>query len=224
MKKVIPLLMMLLTCAPAGHAAETAQPPQTLLQITGVRPPVATLTDSVLLIIDAQREYTDGKLPLTGIDAAIVETAQLLKQARQAGTPVIHVVHKAKPGSPLFDPHSQFVDIVPQLIPAPGETVIVKTLPNAFAGTRLEKHLAELGRKNLLFTGFMTHNCVSATVRAALDLGYRSTVVASATAERDLPDGNGGIVSAAALQRAELAALSDRTATVVARAADIPLH
>jgi nicotinamidase-related amidase len=65
--------------------------------------------------------------------------------------------------------------------------------------------------------------CVSSTVRAALDLGYRSIVPASATATRDLPDPvTGAVVSAGALQSASLAALSDRFATVVDDSAKIP--
>jgi hypothetical protein len=47
-------------------------------------------------------------------------------------------------------------------------------------------------------------------------LGYPPTVVAAATATRNLPDGKGGTVNAAALQAVSLAALADRTATVVA--------
>ncbi len=68
----------------------------------------------------------------------------------------------------------------------------------------------------------MTHMCVSSTVRAALDFGYRCTVVAGACATRDLPDGAGGVVPAPVLHRAELAALSDRFATVVADSAALP--
>jgi len=56
---------------------------------------------------------------------------------------------------------------------------------------------------------------VSSTVRAALDLGYRCTVVANAAATRDLPDGHGGVVDANSLHRMELAALADRFAIVV---------
>jgi len=59
-------------------------------------------------------------------------------------------------------------------------------------------------------------------VRAALELGYQSTVVASACATRDLPDGLGGIVPAAVLHRACLAALADRFAVVVERPEDLP--
>ena len=61
--------------------------------------------------------------------------------------------------------------------------------------------------------------CLSATARAALDLGYRSTVVASAAATRDLPGFAGGVVAAEILHDAELAALADRFA-VVARTVD----
>lgn len=60
----------------------------------------------------------------------------------------------------------------------------------------------------------MTHNCVSSTVCAALDFGLLPTVAVDAKATHDLPV-PGGIVAAADLQKAELAALADRHAAVV---------
>ena len=39
----------------------------TMLQMAGAQPTPATMADGILLIIDAQREYTDGLLPLTGV-------------------------------------------------------------------------------------------------------------------------------------------------------------
>ncbi len=219
------LLFVLTLAGPcAARAAATGNGPATLLQIAGVNTRPASLSDSVVVIIDAQREYTDGRLPLAGIDNAVRETAALLERARQNGTPVVHVIHRSKPGSALFDPNGPFVEIVPELAPQTGETVIAKSLPNAFAGTGLEQRLAQSGRKNLIVAGFMTHMCVSATVRAALDLGYRTTVVEGATATRDLPDGTGGTVPAAMVQRAEIAALRDRFAAIVGHAGDVPAH
>jgi isochorismate hydrolase len=94
--------------------------------------------------------------------------------------------------------------------------VLPKGLPNAFAGTALEATLRDTGRRELILAGFMTHMCISSTARAALDLGYRTTVVAGATATRDLPDPTGpGTVPAAEVHRATLAALADRFAIVV---------
>ncbi|WNZ59031.1 isochorismatase family protein [Myxococcus sp. MxC21-1] len=96
-----------------------------------------------------------------------------------------------------------------------GEAVVTKGLPNSFAGTDLHARIAATGREELIIAGFMTHMCISATARAALDLGYRNTVVAAATATRDLPVPMGGVVSASELQRNALAALADMFAVVV---------
>ncbi len=194
--------------------------PMTLLQMAGASPVPARLSESVLVIIDAQKEYRDGALPLIGIDTAIDQAAQLLSRARKAGTPVVHVKHRGSGG--LFNPATPFFDIVEPLQPQPNEMVIEKRLPNAFAGTNLQQFLERTGRKQLILIGFMTHMCVSTTARAALDLGYSTTVVGSATATRDLPNGNGGKVSAAEVQRASLAALADRFAVVVLHGSDIP--
>ncbi|WP_076606151.1 isochorismatase family protein [Cystobacter fuscus] len=112
----------------------------------------------------------------------------------------------------LFDPRGPGSAFVPAVAPIDGEVVVTKGLPNSFAGTPLHDRLKAIGRPELIIVGFMTHMCVSATARAALDLGYRGTVVAAAMATRDLPDPLGGVLSAAELQRAELAALGDRYA------------
>jgi nicotinamidase-related amidase len=189
--------------------------PRTLLSMVGLPAHPAPLQHAALVIVDAQQEYTSGNLPLAGVDAAVAEAARLLDLARRHGTPVFHVVHHSPAGSPLFNPEGPGSAIIPAVAPRDGEPVVVKGLPNAFAGTDLHERLQATGRTELIVAGFMTHMCVSTTVRAALDLGYRSTVVAAATATRDLPNPVGGVVPAAELQRNELAALADRFATVV---------
>ena len=94
-------------------------------------------------------------------------------------------------------------------------------LPNSFANTSLDATLRTLGRTDLIVVGFMTHMCVSATARSALDHGYRCTVVANCCATRALPDGSGGVIPAAEIHRMELAALRDRFAAIVATPAEI---
>ncbi|CAO3456759.1 Isochorismatase (EC 3.3.2.1) [Azospirillum argentinense] len=189
--------------------------PKTLLALAGAPATPSPLDSAALLLIDAQREYTEGALPLVGVEAAVAEAARLLERARKAGTPVFHIVHHGKPGGALFNPEGPLSGIVAPLIPLDGETVVVKHLPNAFAGTELDSLIRATGRKELIVAGFQTHMCVSSTVRAALDLGWRTTVVDAASATRDLPDGAGGVIPAEALHRANLAALADRFAVVV---------
>lgn len=187
--------------------------PKTLLEMAGAKLAPPKLDAAALVLIDMQREYVDGRLPLPGAAAALAEGERLLAQARAAGAAIVHIRHRGRAGG-IFDPETPAFEIAPEVAPQAGEAVLDKGLPNAFAGTDLDETLKRLGRKQLVFAGFMTHMCVSATVRAALDLGYASTVVAAACATRDLPDGAGGVVRAAELHRAELAALADRFALV----------
>lgn len=172
------------------------------------------LAESTLVLIDAQQEYVTGRLRLSGVEAALQEAGRLLAAARAAGAGIVHVRHKGRAGG-LFDPDSPSYAINEAVAPREGEPCVDKGLPNAFAGTELDALLRDRGARSLVFAGFMTHMCISSSVRAALDLGYASTVVAGACATRDLPDGQGGVVEAANLQRAELAALADRFALIV---------
>ncbi|MGE0603654.1 MAG: cysteine hydrolase family protein [Xanthobacteraceae bacterium] len=188
--------------------------PKTLLQMAGASLEPGKFSESAVVIIDAQNEYLNGKLPLPGVEAALDNIAILLKAARAANAPIIHVQHKGRAGG-LFDPGADAFKLAPQAANEPGEAIVEKPLPNSFAQTNLQDVLTKTGRKSLIVAGFMTHMCVSSTVRAALDLGYRTTVVADAAGTRDLPDPTGGpALSAAELHRAALAGLADRFAIV----------
>lgn len=190
--------------------------PRTLVQMSGLDQSPARPSSSVLLLIDGQCEYTTGALPLVGVEGAVEEAARLLAFARAQRMPVFHAIHHGRPGGALFDPHGRGAAFIPALAPGHGETVVIKNLPNAFAGTRLADLVRATGRSEIVIAGFATHMCVSATARSALDHGFRSTVVAAATATRDLPAaGNTGVTPAASLQQATLAALADRFSVVV---------
>lgn len=193
---------------------------KTLFQLAGVPQTAPVLAESAVVVIDAQREYLDGHLPLTGILPALAALGRLIDDARAAGAPVIHVAHRGAEGSGgPFDPAGAGFAFAAPALPAPGEAVVEKKLPNSFAGTDLQARLDATGRKSVIFAGFMTHMCVSATARAALDLGYTSFVVADAAATRPLPDPLGGPdLAADDIHRTALAELADRFATVVTTA------
>lgn len=196
--------------------------PKTLLQMAGAPLDPSPLSESTLVIIDAQNEYRSGGIPLTGVDGAIAEIEALLNRARAAGTPIVHVQHKGRPGG-AFDLEAERGRIVRELAPACGEPVVQKPLPNAFAQTDFAEMLETAGRKQLIITGFMTHMCVSSTARAALDHGYRVTIPASTVATRDLPTPDGkGVMKAEDISRYALTELSDRFAIIAPDAAAIP--
>lgn len=190
----------------------------TLFQLTGSEHPAAQWQDAVLVIIDAQNEYRIGDMKLPDVEPATIQIQQLLAAARAHGTPVAHIRHLGVPGY-LFDPEGPRGQIFDELTPIDGEAVIDKPLPNAFAHSTLQEFVQSTGRTQLIVCGFMTHMCVSATVRAAKDLGYQSTVVADACATRALPGLESGQFDAKALHEMELVALADFFACVVKNAA-----
>jgi len=194
--------------------------PKTLLAMVGAPQEPGRLSDATLVMIDCQNEYVDGLLPLTGIGPALEECAKLLEKARLAGTPIIHVVHQGRPGG-AFDLDGHGGKIAGAASPLGDEAIVQKPLPNAFANTNLHDLLQATGRTEIVFAGFQTHMCISSSVRAALDLGYRATVVAHAVATRDLPRPDGGVIDAVELHNATLAALADRFAIVARDANEI---
>jgi nicotinamidase-related amidase len=194
--------------------------PKTLLAMVGAPQEPGRLSDAAVVMIDCQNEYVDGMLPLVGIGPALEQGARLLEKARAAGAPIIHIVHEGRAGG-AFDLDGHGGKIVDLVAPAAGETIVRKPLPNAFAKTELDEVIKATGRTEIIFAGFQSHMCISSSARAALDLGYRATVVAGAVATRDLPRPGGGVISADELHNASLAALADRFAVVAGRADDI---
>jgi nicotinamidase-related amidase len=177
----------------------------TLFDLANRRLSPPPLAEAVLILIDYQNEYLSGPLKLVGAVEAIERARVLLDAVRAAGVDVVHVAHKGAPGGP-FDRGAARGAIIDTLVPLAGEVVIEKPRPNAFSGTTLAE-VVGAGRK-IIIAGFMTHNCVSSTARAAFDLGYDITIAADACATRDLP-GLRGVVAAASLHEAALAGLAD---------------
>ncbi len=181
----------------------------------------APISKSALILIDCQNTYREGVMQLDGVEPALAECAALLKRARDAGTPVIHIQHDAGPGSP-YDVRASIGAIADIVAPKAGETVITKSYPSSFEGTSLDAELKKLGLTDLVLAGFMTHVCVNSTARAAFNHGYRPTVVGNATATRSLPNPMGGTLSADAVHNGALTALADIFAIVVPSGSAIP--
>lgn len=189
----------------------TADLPLTLFEIAGARFTLPDLAGAVLVLIDYQNEYLAGPLALKGAFDAVDRAAELLWAVREAGGRVIHVVHAGAPDG-LFDRGQYRGAVIASVRPVEAEAVVEKTRPNGFSGTELADLIGEPGGP-VIFAGFMTHNCLSSTARAALDLGYSAIVAGDACATRDLP-ADGGVIQASDLHHAELAALADRHAWV----------
>ena len=193
----------------------------TIREIAGLPEVPAKLSESALIMIDCQNTYRDGVMQLEGVEQALENASQLLQRARQASIPIFHIQHDAGVGSPydLTATNGQIADVV---APSDGEQVIVKNYPDSFSSTELDAQLKATGCQNLILAGFMSHMCVSSTARGGFDRGYTVSVVENTTATRELPDGHGGTIPAAEVQRASLRGLADLVAIIVDDAAEIP--
>jgi len=194
----------------------------TLRTLTGMDPDPAPISKSALVLIDCQQTYREGVMQLENVEPALQEAAALLKRFRQAGRPVIHVMHDAGAGTP-YDVTAPIGQIAESVAPIDGEPVIVKRFPSAFEQTELDAELKKRGVENVVYIGFMTHMCVNSTTRASFNHGYGNTVVASATATRAIPNpATGADMPAQQLQDASLSALADMFAVVVPTTDGVP--
>ncbi len=116
--------------------------------------------------------------------AAVANCERLLAAARNAGVACIHIKIEALSGNArdtgpahrrlgwCYPPGSAETRFLEAAMPDPGEIVITKTVSGAFTATNLDAVLRHMGIQWLIVAGFETDECIEATGRAALDLGY----------------------------------------------------
>ena len=172
-----------------------------------------------LIVVDIQNDYfPGGAFPLVGPEAAAERARALLDAFRESGETIVHMQHVwDEPDAAFFRPGTHGVEINELVAPLDGETVVRKEHPNSFLGTGLEVLLRGRGADALVVCGMMTSMCVDATVRAASDLGFETSVAHDACAAPNLAFG-GREVPAEDVHAAFLAALGSSYARVASAA------
>ncbi len=152
---------------------------------------------TALLIIDIQNFYfAGGSSELVNPVAASLNAQKLLVDFRKTNQLVIHVKHGDGKGT----------EIQANVVPLPGEKIIVKHEVNSFLHTDLLDYLNKNGIKNLVLCGMQTNMCLEGATRAASDYGFKCTVIYDACAAKDQTF-NGKTVKAEDVHLAALATL-----------------
>ncbi|MBD7968626.1 cysteine hydrolase family protein [Paenibacillus gallinarum] len=144
---------------------------------------------TALIIVDIQNDYfPNGNMELSNPEKAAANAAKILEWFRQNNKDhIFHVQHVASdPAMGFFVKDTEGVKIHESVQPSEHESIIIKHFPNSFLNTDLEQQLKEKGITKLVVVGMMTHMCIDATVRAAVDLGYETTLIEDACATKEL--------------------------------------
>lgn len=207
--------------AVASHPAQAAPSHPTIRAMLGAAQldhidPAST----ALLVIDFQKEYFTGKMPIPDGQRALDNARRLLAFADAARIPVIQVQHVTPAGTAVFAADGDTVAFQPGMAPRERDIVLRKDTVSVFASTDLDKRLKAMHVKTLIVAGLMTHACVAGAARDAVPLGYHVVIASDATATRDIVRANGESVGHAALHAAALAEIEDTFGDVL-RTADI---
>ncbi|MGW0594043.1 isochorismatase family protein [Streptosporangium sp. NPDC002607] len=153
-----------------------------------------------LILIDLMRAYFEPGAELyMGSRDCLDSAARVLAAARSAGAPVIHTrvafgpdgvdgglfFRKVAPLRHLVDGGGPLGELMPEVAPGPGETVIVKQYASAFFGTVLASTLNALRVDTLVIAGVSTSGCVRATAVDGIQHGFVPVVVRQAVGDRD---------------------------------------
>ncbi|HHY38668.1 MAG TPA: cysteine hydrolase [Clostridia bacterium] len=166
-----------------------------------------------LLVIDMQNDFV-GPAPVMKCEGGrdiIPRVIEVVRAARQAGVPVIHVIQEHRRqlvdfGRELDVSPVHCVEGTPGARPVEGlepegdDFVVIKRRFSGFLHTDLDLLLKGLGVERLIITGVATDGCVRATAVDAHQLGYRVSVVGDCVAGATMERHAGALLSLATLQ------------------------
>lgn len=169
------------------------------------------MTDSVLLIIDAQQSfYHRGYLDAPETPAFEQALSKLADGCQARGVPVVDILHIENEGA--FSAGSGLVVRLPFLQHQAAAT-FRKTVHNALTDSGLQQWLEQRQVKHVIISGLRSEQCCETTARVASDFGYRVTYVTEATLTFPLTH-NGMTLSIADLRHRTESVLIDRFAAI----------
>ncbi len=170
---------------------------------------------AALLLIDVQEGFDDPSWGSRNNADAEGHILELLTAWREAAMPLFHVQHiSIEPDSVLAD-GKPGVELKVSTAPRSAEPLVKKNVNSAFIGTNLESMLRAAKVSTVVIVGLTTDHCVSTTVRMAANLGFKTVLVADATATFERVGHDGAHWSAQQMHDAALASLSGEFAHVV---------
>lgn len=165
MKKAAIVLTILLTILSGkSFSQDTKEQPQTQIK-------------PALLVIDIQNVYL-GMVPEREKAVSMYYINALIKLFRSNGCPVIRVYHHSMEYGP--HPGTEQFEFPTSVLIQPEDTKVIKTYPDGFNKTDLDKVLREKGCNTLFLCGLSAVGCVLSTWNGAKNYDYKAFLVKDA--------------------------------------------
>lgn len=136
-------------------------------------------------------DHDDAEALLASFRARGAAIARAIETAREAGIPVIYVNDDRNrwdgdaPALAREAADGPGGDVIRELLPRPGDHVLLKHRYSAFDHTALELLLEATGTERVLLAGAATEGCVVQTALDAREHGLKATILADACATTD---------------------------------------
>ena len=163
--KTLAIGLSLTAGAVANASAAQPNPHPTIRAMAGV----GTLDHldpktTALIVIDFQKEYSTGKMPIPDGAKAAENAKKLIAFADKNKMPVFQVQHVTPAGSAVFAVDGDTVKFQPGMEPRANDILVKKDTVSVFSSANsfkpeLDKQLKAKGIKTVVIAGLMTHAC-----------------------------------------------------------------
>ncbi|MEM1228136.1 MAG: cysteine hydrolase family protein [Planctomycetota bacterium] len=153
-------------------------------------------TRRALLVIDVQREYFDGALPIRHPAGHLESILNAMDEAQRHKIPTVVIRHhQPDPDSPVFRHGSDMWQLHDEVAGRPRDQLIDKQWPGSFTGTSLGEYLKGLKIETVTIAGYMTQVCCDTTARQAFHDGYKVEFLRDATGTLDVSNQAGSVTA-----------------------------
>lgn len=171
-----------------------------------------------LLVIDVQKEYFSGKLPVTYPPESLENILNVMDSAQSYYVPIILIQHTAlQENAETFVKGTEGWEIIPEVLTREYDFLVEKNLPGSFTGTDLETWLRGQNIDTVTISGYMTQMCCDTTARQAFHRGFKVEFLSDATGTLNVSN-YAGKVSDEELHRAILVTQAMRFSNVLSTA------
>jgi nicotinamidase-related amidase len=169
-----------------------------------------------LIVIDVQNDFVNGSLSIEypNVQLSLGNIGKAMDAARAAGIPVVVVQTLLPVGAPMMAVGTAGAELHDVVSHRPRDHFLEKRLPSALADTDLRVWLTQRAVDTLVVVGYLTHNCVDATIRHAVHAGFSVEFLSDAAGAIAYAN-RAGSATAEEIHRAYTVVLQSRFAAVM---------